>query len=152
MTHSAGHTALERRFGYRGRALTLVGTVWVLVGIGVLLHPYQHPDALLLHERLPLALRTILWLGAGVCALVTSWWPPGADRFGFMALVVPAAIRAGSYAWSAFLGLLTHNHVGQATQWVDAVAWLAIVAFVQLLAAWPEPAPPRENGGGSGLR
>lgn len=151
MTHSAG-PSLQRRFGYRGRALTLVGVVWVLVGVGVLLHPIATPEALLLHERIPVAARVVLWMGAGVCALITSWWPPGADRFGFMALVVPAAIRAGSYAWSAFLGMVTGNDVGRASQWVDALAWIAIVAFVQLLAAWPEPAPPRADGGGSNSR
>ncbi|HEX6514801.1 MAG TPA: hypothetical protein VF049_04460 [Nocardioidaceae bacterium] len=133
--------APAQRFGYRGRALTLVGLVWILIGAAVILHPYEHlAPRILLHEHIPVPVRVVLWVGAGVCALVTSWWPPGADRFGFMALVIPAAIRAGSYGWTAFLGFVTHNQLGNHNAWIPAAAWAVIVAFVQLLAAWPEPA------------
>lgn len=124
------------RYGYRGRALTLVGLVWILVGLTVLREPERVP---LVSEWLPLWLRVALWTGAGLVALLTSWWPPGRDRWGFMALVVPAAIRALAYAWSWTLGLVSDGELGDSADWIGATGWVAIVGFVLLLAAWPEP-------------
>jgi hypothetical protein len=145
VSHSAPTLPPAQRFGYRGRALTLVGVVWILVGVAVILHPYVDPNRMMLHEHLPISVRVVLWVGAGVCALVTSWWPAGADRFGFMALVIPATIRAGSFAWSALLGFVTDDAIGDRSRWVEALAWASIVLFVELLAAWPEPAAVRHD-------
>ena len=146
MSHAQPTISAWARFGYRGRALSMVGVVWILISFRVLLTPDSDPAQLLLLEHLPVELRFVIWLGAGVCALVTAWWPVGSDRFGFMALVAPAAIRAGSYAWNALLGALTGNDVGHRGDWIDAVAWVVIVAFILLLSAWPEPEPHNRLG------
>lgn len=145
MSH-AYRTPPLQRFGYRGRALTFVGLIWLLIGIRVATDPIADPDHLLLVEQLPVWLRVCLWIAGGVTAIVTAWWPTGADRFGFMALVVPAAIRTGSFAWSAFLGLVTRGEVGNARHWLDATAWAVVVGFIVLvLAPWPEPAERRRT-------
>lgn len=135
-----------KRFGYRGRALSLVGIVWILIGVATYADPDRDPAQILLVEYLPLWLRIVLWVGAGVVALVTSWWPPGADRFGFMALIAPAMIRAGSYGWSWLTYWLTGGELGDKQAWIDGLAWFAIVAFVLLLAAWPEPGETKRRG------
>lgn len=129
------------RFGYRGRALTLVGLVWVLVGVKVLRDPGGTPYL----DHLPTWLRLSVWGATGGVALVTAWWPAGADRYGFMALSIPATIRTLANGWSWLLGIVTGNQVGNSGDWVSAVAWAAIVAFVLLLASWPEPVT--NNGG-----
>ena len=132
---------LQRRFGFRGKALTRLGVVWLLVGLSVLLAPVRDADNLIALEQLPVWLRVGLWWAPAVVAFVTAWWPAGADKIGFMALVVPAALRALSYLWTAVVGTFSDVY-GDTGMWTAAIAWVVITDFVILLAAWPEQVDP----------
>lgn len=134
---------VARRIGFRGRALTLFGAVWVLIGVLVAQDPVLDLEHPILLELLPHSVRVALWISAGTAALITAWWPPGSDRMGFIALVVPAGLRTGSYGWSAVMGAVTDQNIGDATDWPQAIAWGLVVALVLLIARWPEPGDSR---------
>lgn len=119
----------------------LLGVVWMFVGYQLVWHgepePGVNPVPL---ELLPISVRAGIWFASAAVAFVTAIWPPGRDRFGFMALVIPGALRALSYWWALGAGLVTGNEIGDYHRWDDALVWTAEVLFVVMLASWPEPA------------
>lgn len=126
--------ALNEHLGYRGRALFFLAVVWAMIGVR-LLETGGLPDAgrgyALPLQHLPLWLRVFLWWAPAALAAVTAFWPAGWTRWGFIALVLPVAFRAASYAFSVLFG-----HLGDL---ISCLVWVGITAFVMLLAGWPEP-------------
>jgi hypothetical protein len=116
--------------GYRRCALLLFAAMWVGIGVGIILDP---DNALsrqpLLLELLPTWLRVALWWTAAVLAAIGSFWPER-DKWAWVALSVPASLRAISYAIGSLAGWINVNF---------AISWIVILCILGVLSAWPEP-------------
>ena len=99
---------LIRLVGRRGASLLLFAMVWFAVGLRLITEVDEDPLHTNLTEILPLWLRVAIWWIPAVVALVTICWPSGGSRnkWGFVALVLPAALRAVSFLTTAVLGFL----------------------------------------------
>lgn len=127
--------------GYRGVDQVLLALVWVSVGLSLVLGSDPDPEHTTLLELVfPPHGRAALWFISAVAVLVlTAWWPPVADKYGFVILVIPAATRAVAYVFATVAGVLTGNGIGFAGAWLDAITWLIITWFVMRQARRPEP-------------
>src|SRR5213075_214976 len=104
-----------RRFGFRGLALILFGTMYVLIGVGVIFNHMRVPGVL--YTYLPVWLRVCVWAGSGLLAIVGAvrpglgekHWPgrtkqpPVAEIVGFGALAFAPTERAISFAWAMII-------------------------------------------------
>lgn len=134
----------RRQIGFRGTALMMFACVWIGVGVGVLRHPRPETASHILPlEYLGEDFRAAIWFAAAGVAIVTAWWPPGKDKWGWMALSIPAILRVVTYAVASVFGWLPVDF---------AITWVFITGLVFLLSAWPEMPlrrpPPTERGRG----
>lgn len=138
-----------RNLGHRGQGQLIIAAIWLFVGIGEVVEPEQHPGHLWsFYESLAPWMRCGLWVVPALFALVTAWWPPGRDRSGFVALVIPPALRAMSDGWVTLLGLLPGD-IGDTHAWVGFAAWALAVVMVYHVATEPElPKLDRRRGRG----
>ncbi|MFJ5967872.1 hypothetical protein [Streptomyces sp. NPDC093060] len=124
---------LGRALGRRGAILLCYGTVWALYGYGVLISPQPNQLGLnLAIQLLPLQVWGVLWIIAGVIALVSAWLPSGFDWPGFLALPVIVLPWMTSYFVAWLQGDFTRG-------WIAAAVWAAIAVPVLVVAGWPEP-------------
>lgn len=134
---------LRLHLGYRGTALISLGLVWFAVGARIVTQPDDDPLHMLPIEYLPISIRSGIWFGAAAVALIVAFWPPGKTKWGYTALVIPAAFRALSYLGAVILSAvgqaIGRPEWGYADAWVDALVWSGIVGYVMLCADWPEP-------------
>src|SRR5688572_24936293 len=88
---------IRRHLGYRGTALLFLGVVWFAVGSRIL-QGDTDPAHKLPIEYLPVEVRAGIWWVAAAVAVMAAVWPSEKTRMGYAALVIPAALRAASYA------------------------------------------------------
>jgi len=132
--------------GHRGRGQLLLAAAWLFIGIDSIADPTVTPTRYLFHESLPPILRAGMWIATGLVATVTAWWAPGKDKWGFVALVIPPAVRFFSYGMAWILGALPLGSIGYVNGWIGAAVWAAVVAIVIHIAATPElPEAHREH-------
>ena len=130
--------ARKVRLGRRGLVLVLVGVCWVLLGISVILTPYSS-QGWVPHEEIPGWARGSVWIITGCVGIVTAWWPPGKDRWGFAAIVLMPLERAASFAVAAVGWALPGIEHGAPRGWISALIWSAVVALIMLITGWQEP-------------
>lgn len=135
---------LGRRLSRRGAVLALLGIVFIVIGASTPTAAQPPRESALFHAVLPPWLRAAAWLGTGVVALVFA--PirrPGADRFGFTALVVMPVLNTASYfvAWILYLLPLEPGVIGTGRGWSAAAVWMAVTGLVIVCAGWPDPTP-----------
>ena len=123
---------------HRARGLLLFGVIWVMVGFATLLGDTTEP-----RDAYPLALfspevQAVIWLVTGTAAVVASVLASAheATKWVFVGLLIPAALRCLSFAWSAVLSLATY--LGQESAWIGAVTWAVVIGFVLHEASTPE--------------
>lgn len=121
------------------RSLRILAVVWIGVGIETFLDPPGVPGGTFPLEVIPPGARGTIWIGAALCALVLSVWPPGADRRGFSILLIPAALRTFSYAWAAVVAAGAGHHRTAAESLLDTVMWGIVMVFVLHEASTVEP-------------
>jgi hypothetical protein len=111
-------------------ALLFFAVVWFTVGFGIIDMP-NPPGAThaLPLEYLPVWFRVALWFGAAVCAVVAAFWPKGQDKWGWVALGIPASLRVVSYGVAVLVGWIEPRYF---------FSWVFILGLVMLLASWPE--------------
>lgn len=131
---------LRLRIGRRGTALLILGGIWVLIGIAVwTTSTVVDPSRYLLHERIPVPIRALAWTGTGAVALASAFRRhPGADRWGFVALVVLPIERAGSYAFAWAWSIIGPPGQGFPAGFGFALIWAAFTGLIVLIAGWPE--------------
>lgn len=136
------------RIGYRGATLTFLAVVWFAVGANLIADGDPDPAHRTLLELLPMWVRVAVWWVAAAVAMVTAWWPPTRPKWGYTALVVPAAFRALSYGgaatfagWHAVTGTESWTFVVATV--ADTAVWLGITFYILTCAGWPEP--PHED-------
>lgn len=117
--------------GYRPTSLILFSLIWFSVGLSLITRPIQvESEHMLPIEYLPTWARVALWWVPAACGMVAAYWPPGHDRWGWVALSIPASFRVASYGAAAAVG------------WIEptaAISWAVIIGILTLLAFWPEP-------------
>lgn len=126
------------RLGYRGWDLIVVSTIWVLIGLSIHLRGDPDPEHTVMLEHFGEWLRIAIWWGAAVVGYVTAWWPPGKDRWGWTALVIPPALRALQYLVAWGLGVASGDMFGYAGAWLEAIAWTLVTLWVVRQAKRPE--------------
>lgn len=130
--------ALLARIGRRGAKLITWGVTWVVFGYAVLTLPGVVTGYGVL-DRIPPHIIGACWIacgfiGIGHC-LVRK---PGRDRYGFMALILPAFVWAVGAWWGWIIWLVWHGSDGSPYGWANAVIWSAFAASVIITAGWPE--------------
>lgn len=133
------------RLGRRGQFLVYAGIAWFLLGYSYIVAPPRRPPGtLVVHDLVPYPWWGAVWMAAGACGVAFAWTQrPGRDRWGYTALVVMPAAQSASYAISWVLHVV-HDagwvaQPGDTRGWANAVIFLAIAAFVRLVAGWAEP-------------
>lgn len=135
------------RLGRRGLVLTMLGAIWVLVGLSTLTTPARPEYTLLELFAVP---RGAAWVVTGIVAMVYAWRPQGEDRRGFLALYVMAAYRCAAYllGWVAWVvdGVSMPGGPGEQNGVFGALAWAAVVTLIVIISGWSEshrPVPRR---------
>lgn len=124
-------TPILRLLGFRGTSLAFLALVWFAVGARIANDPDPDPTYMLLVEWLPVEVRVALWWVPALVAFIVAWLPTRHGKFGFVALVIPAAIRAFSFT----IASPWHPEL----RW-DALVWVGVVGYILTVSAWPEPA------------
>jgi hypothetical protein len=96
--------------GRRGVVLLLVGLIWISVGYSVFHMPYPTTRVPAPHELLPPAARYIAWGVTGFIGIVSAFFAPGRDRWGFLAVMLMAAERAFSWLIVLMLHFYLYQH------------------------------------------
>lgn len=124
------------RLSHRGRGLLLLGAVWIMVGLAVFAGTGSNSGFPL--DLVPQWVRTVAWCGTGLSAILFAVIGSGAERtkWAFALLLIPASARCASYAISTIVAALGLQ-VGEASDWIRAVAWALVVAFVIHEASTP---------------
>lgn len=124
------------------RVITALGALWVARGVSTLM-TLELPDPGLPHQLVPSVVRTVLWIGTGLLAIVLALT---GRRRPMTPLMIMPAMMAISYAIDAAVALTPPNPPGS---W-DAIPWLVWwCCWVRLLwvlsgVPWPELRLPRE--------
>lgn len=142
---------LADHFGWRGLWLMLLGTFWVIFGIGVLLEPVA-PRPWVVYEHLPVLIQAAGWWTTGLAAIWQgSRGPDRDDSTGHVALYLMPAVRLLSFAvaWLVYVVSMvttqvgvTDTVIGYPNGWFAASIWCLVSAMLALAASWPNPIPP----------
>lgn len=126
--------------GRRGAVLLLIGTTWLVQGVGILVGGFQPIPLPPIHDAIPFPLRAALWLVAGGIAVASvARRHPGKDTLGFAgAITVPSVMVAlwlADLAWSLLSGATRQEIAGGA---VAAYTWLTVALLLLTTAGWAE--------------
>ena len=136
MTLRALLKAPPARLGRRGSCLTLLGIIWVCVGVSTALTPSPEGYVLLSgYEHL----RGALWVATGVVAMVYAWKPQGHDWPGFVSLYLMAGYRFAAYMFG-FAQWFGSHHEGNPRGGIAAFTWVIIIVLIVTVAGWRESA------------
>lgn len=131
--------------GRRGTVLTLLGALWVGMGLGVLVTPSSELYWMLAVADVP---RGIAWIGTGLLALWFARKPQGVDAPGFAALYLMPAYRVIAYSvgtWEYMTGTAV-GLGGSARGIVQVLMYAAVVFLVAVIAGWAEPGKDPAEG------
>ena len=132
------------RLGRRGACLTLLGIIWVCVGVTTALS--EGPDGYLMLNGWE-HLRGALWIVTGAIAMIYAWKPQGRDAVGFVALYIMAGYRFVAYmvGFAQWLGS-DHGEQGSPRGAVAAFTWVIILVLIVTVAGWRESADDDRRG------
>lgn len=143
-------TRLAERYGMRGVWLMGIGTMWALIGVAGLIADNPQQSGVI-HEHIPVALRSAFWLGSGGWAILTGLRGRDVDdSHGHGALYVMPWLLAGSYfvSWLTYLLTLAIHRLDPSVDvlgfrlgWFAALFWAIFCAMLALAARWPNPDP-----------
>lgn len=125
--------ALALHIGRRGAALIFFALLDLLYAASLANPPAEaklSPTLAFIRDVLPLGVWAGMWAGVGFTCLAGAFMRR--DRWAF------SAAMALKVLWgSTFLaGWLAHQ---VERGWVTAVIWLAMAAWIAIIASWPEP-------------
>lgn len=131
------HARLRRRVGRRGAFLGTFGSVFVLLGLGLLRRAPPPPEEYAAYEYAVRVMPFVGWGAAAVLAGTVAWVGAWTDRWslnaaGFVGLQI---ISSGWSAAMAAAALLN----GSAFAARSAVTWLMLTVALGIASGWPEP-------------
>lgn len=142
---------LADRYGWRGLWLMLLGSIWIVFGVGVFLEPIA-PRSWVLYEHLPPVVQATGWWVSGVVAIWEGTRGSNRDDSrGHVALQLMPAVRLASFlmSWLVYLGSLAAVEtgsvdvvIGYKQGWFAALIWVLVAAMLWLASAWPNPEAP----------
>ncbi|MDK9644789.1 hypothetical protein FAM15346_001855 [Propionibacterium freudenreichii] len=124
------------------KVVCALGVMWAARGVSTLL-TLELPDPGLPHQLVPSVVRTVLWIGTGLLAVLLALT---GRRRPMTPLMIMPAMMAISYALDAVVAVVPPNPPGS---W-DAIPWLVWwccwVGLLWVLSGvpWPELRMPRE--------
>lgn len=128
--------------GRRGVFLAIFGAIYVAIGISYVFPAPGSPVKLTMQWMpwwSPLWVCGLIWLGAGLIAMVAAFQPLPRDRFGFEAL---AAVATG---WTiAYVISWTLGDAGRG--WVSALVFALVGAAVLTVSGMLNPPPIHKAG------
>lgn len=145
--------------GRRGLILILCGVAWMVIGTMFTLDNIERfsrpgpggPLQFLDSDPWPGLVWVICGSVAGAVGTIRRRFG-GEDAFGFAALVAPCVLWFMGYLWSYILFLYTTTKsdspeevIGRAQAGPSAIVYLIILAFLFVIARWPDPIDAREN-------
>lgn len=129
-------------FGHRGKIIVALSVIWGAIGFTILQAPESLTlkDPLYLVGLLPAWIRAWVWVGAAAVAIGFSRnkHTSALDKYAFVALIVPVAIRFFSFLYSGTIHLVLEREF-DAYRFMLAFIWGMIMLVVLLLSRWPEP-------------
>ena len=132
------------RLGRRGACLTLLGIIWLCVGVSTALSDGP-PDYVMLNGWGHV--RGALWIATGAVAMLYAWKPQGRDWPGFVALYLMAGYRFVAYMFGFAQWLNSeHGEQGSAHGAIGAFTWLIIIVLIVTVAGWRESADDERRG------
>lgn len=135
------------RFGRRGAVLTLLGSMWIFIGVGMVIDPIRRFSRLDNGDNSALDFMdrpgwAMLWVVCGTFAAVAGFLRMRVrvmDELGFNSLLVPSLTWTATYAWSALTWLATQGGFGRERAWAGALLYGVIVVVLLVVAGWPDP-------------
>lgn len=128
--------------GRRGWVLLLIGVLWIITAWAVYQMPYPTWRPRALHEYIPHIIREGLWIATGLVAIWAAFLRrPGADRWGYFALIVMPAERVLSWLFSGVITL--GGWLPMPTIWLcvaNMTVWLVVALLLMVMAGWREDA------------
>ena len=124
------------------RVIIALGVMWVARGVSTLM-TLELPDPGLPHQLVPSAVRTVLWIGTGLLAIVLALT---GRRRPMTPLMIMPAMMAISYAIDAAVAIVPPNPPGAWEALPQLAWWCCWVALLWALSGvpWPETGMPRE--------
>lgn len=128
------------KFGRRGTILTLLGVVWVGMGVSILITPPSEVYYLISIGTWP---RALVWMLTGCVALWYARKPQGEDALGFLALYLMPSFRVVAYGAGGVNYLIEPEFGagGSARAIVQVFTWTTIIIVIAIMAGWSEPEP-----------
>ena len=136
------------RLGHSGAMLAALGSIWVLIGVGLLatgdppILPTLWPMT-----WLPTPVRAALWLVGGLIALAYAVRPRRihSDGLAWTLLYIPPALRGLAYSVGWVNHLIPDGDPGYGRGWSQALLYLVIALLVLISSRWPDPARHQER-------
>lgn len=145
---------LVRRLGRRGACLLLLAIVYIVSGLSIIIAPgmdrFSRPGPGGTLQFMDGGWLGYMWL---VCGTVAAAIGAAHDRrrvaqhdaLGFNALIIPAAMHAFFFAWSAVMFLVSGGVEGNSRAVTGLTTNVVVVVLILLVAGWPEPPEPPEK-------
>lgn len=115
----------------KGRGLTLMGVIWILVGLSV---PEQPPIDSAFHQLAPDWLLVCAWVVPGVLAIAAAWLKK-LRPWAMALLTVMPGVRTISYVTAWVVYLVPGGSPGYDRGWIAAITQIIMIAFVFYVAS-----------------
>lgn len=140
--------SLIERVGRRKAILVVLGSIWVLIGVSILLRAPMTPVSGVLFTYLPGWVRVLLWASSGTIALIAAAIPekePKPEAIGFAALYIMPAERAVSYfiGWIASFDFVPG--VGYPPGLLSSFVYVGYMAIIYICSGWFEYHGPLDS-------
>lgn len=138
---------IQWRLGRRGAYLVVMGVLYFLLAYGYAFLPL--PTYVLDQLAMPILVANFLsvdspvhalqfwaalWAGSGVLAIITAWWPPGRDSWGFVALWAFSAVWSVLNLWGGLV-------LGAPRATVVGLIFAIYALTVAIVSGMPDPPP-----------
>lgn len=141
-------------FGRRGVALMFFGSLWILIGAGLIVTPQQRFSRDGLDGELQFLddytwILGLMWAIGGLLALVggliRNRYPR--DDYGWIAISAPVFATSALYFWTFWAFVFTAGQSGRIGAWLAGTVYFAVFGFVLFMARWPDPNDPHLRHG-----
>lgn len=132
-----------RKVGTRGSLLLILGTIWVILGMGFLMFPMERfsrpgPGGPLdfLDEGPGVHIFSSMWILGGVIAFYTAFRRSRTceDDLGFNGVALPPFLWSMGYWWSWIIHLVFDGEVGRANTYIAALIYSTLTVLIVFLS------------------
>ena len=128
----------KKLLGRRGAMLLTLGLTYLFIGYSVTVRPVPDLPGVF-HLDIPMPVRVGIWWVAGLVACIGAF--KRRDKFAWLALYGPPALRIVSYGAGVALWLVSGGTDGTRDAWVFALGQVPLIVTVIICSGWREPEP-----------